>query len=218
MNPMTEEILDQLWAPSGGRKAKLEVTPKAAAEGKVIRNEEGQVGIPAEYLLAALVTAGKFVKYDARKNMSTNDSSLVPAFLFLEGMFYPFKNQKEPWIVDKRRGVLNNAGKSVAVCIVRPKFNKWEFDVDATFKDIDESKVLRLFEYAGKVAGLCDFRPSCRGPFGRFEVTRWESQADTNEEVETEKMFERSEAAEEEDRRIYAEETREEEVALAKSA
>ncbi|MEK7509679.1 MAG: hypothetical protein AAB605_03125 [Patescibacteria group bacterium] len=174
MNPMTEEILDQLWAPSGGRKAKVEITPKQAAEAKIIRHTDGKIGIPAEYLLAALVTAGKFVKYDPRKNMSTSDSSLVPAFIFLEDMFYPFKKQKTPWAVDKRRGVLNNAGKSVAVCIVRPRFDEWEFDVTASFADIDASKVRQLFEYAGKVAGLCDFRPSCRGPFGRFTITKWQ--------------------------------------------
>lgn len=174
MNPMTEEILDALWAPAPGRKAKAEITAAEAAERKVIRNKSGQVGIPAEYLLAALVYAGKFVKYDPRKNMSTNDTSLVPAFLFLEDMFYPFKDQETPWAVDKRRGVLNNAGKPVAVCIVRPRFNTWEFDVTASFADIDASKVRQLFEYAGKVAGLCDFRPSCRGPFGRFTITKWE--------------------------------------------
>lgn len=174
MNPMTEAILDQLWAPSGSRKAKVEITPQQAAEAKIIRNLKGLIGIPAEYLLAALVTAGKFVKYDTRKNMSTNDSSLVPAFIFLEGMFFPFENQKTKWVVDKRRGVLNNAGKSVAVCIVRPRFDEWAFDVTASFADIDASKVRQLFEYAGKVAGLCDFRPSCRGPFGRFTISRWE--------------------------------------------
>lgn len=174
MNPMTDELLDDLWAGSSRRKVKVERTPAEAAESKVIRNEKGDVGIPAEYLLAALVTAGRHVKYDARKNFSTSDASLVPAFVFLEDMFYPFKDQEQKWVVDKRRGVLDNGGKKVAVCIVRPRIDAWEFDVTASFADIDASKVRQLFEYAGKVAGLGDFRPSCQGPFGRFTISKWE--------------------------------------------
>lgn len=174
MNPMTEELLDALWSPAPGRKAKREQTPAQAAEEKVIRNSKGEIGIPQEYLLGALVTAGKFVKYDARKNMSTSGSSLVPSFVSLNDMFYPFKDQDVKWVVDKRRGVLDNGGKQVAVCIVRPRFDTWEIDVSASFADIDASRVRQLFEYAGKVAGIGDFRPSCSGPFGRFAVTKWE--------------------------------------------
>lgn len=175
MNPMTEEILDDLWAGSSKRKVKVEQTAAQAAEKKIIRDSKtNKVGIPAEYLMAALVTAGKFVKYDARKNMSTADSSLVPAFVFLEDMFYPFKNQKTKHVVDKRRGVLDNGGKKVAVCIVRPRFDTWEFDVSAGFADIGADKVKQLFEFAGKAAGLGDFRPSCQGPFGRFTIAKWE--------------------------------------------
>jgi len=174
MNPMTDELLEDLWGGSAKRKTRVEQTMEAAAESKLIRDENDRVGIPAEYLLAALVTAGKFVKYDARKNFSTTGSSLVPSFIFLEDMFYPFKDQKTKHVVDKRRGVLNNGGKEVAVCIVRPRIDVWEFDVTAGFADIDPSKVKQIFEYAGKVAGLGDFRPSCRGPFGRFTVSKWE--------------------------------------------
>lgn len=175
MNPMTDEILDDLWAGSSKRKIKVEQTPAQAAEKKIIRDPKtNKVGIPAEYLLAALVTAGRFVKYDARRNMSTADSSLVPAFVFLEDLFYPFNDQEVKHVVDKRRGVLNNGGKEVAVCIVRPRFDTWEFDVTVGFADIGPDKVKQLFEFAGKAAGLGDFRPSCRGPFGRFTIAKWE--------------------------------------------
>lgn len=178
MNPMTDDLLEGLWGGSSKRKARIEQTMEEAAKSKLIRDENGKIGIPAEYLLAALVTAGRYVKYDARKNFSTADSSLVPAFIFLEDMFYPFKNQKVKHVVDKRRGVLNNGGKEVAVCIVRPRFDVWQFDVTAGFADIDSSRVKQIFEYAGKVAGLGDFRPSCRGPFGRFTIAEWKVEED----------------------------------------
>jgi hypothetical protein len=178
MNQMTEETLDQLWSPGSKRKQRVQdITPKQAAESKLIRNEDGEIGIPVEYLFAALVYAGKFVKYDSRRNMSTADTSLVPSCIFLEGAFYPFKNQKEPWHVDKRRGVLRSgSAKGVAVAIVRPRIVNWEFDVVVEYDgdEIDVTKVRALFEAAGKKAGLGDFRPNCRGPFGRFIISRWD--------------------------------------------
>lgn len=183
MNPMTDETLDELFAGSGARKArKTDITQEQVAANRVIRENgdpNGKIGIPMEYLMAALVYAGKFVKYDARKNMSTTAGSLVPSLISLDEMFYPFKNQtpaagqENLWVIDKRRGVLKANG--VAVAIIRPKIMSWEIDVTVEFDEdeINESKVRAVFEAAGKFAGLGDFRPACKGPFGRFTIKEW---------------------------------------------
>jgi len=184
MNPMTDETLDELFAGSGARKArKTDITQEQVAANRVIREDNdpnGKIGIPMEYLMAALVYAGKFVKYDARKNMSTTAGSLVPSLISLDDMFYPFKNQTPAngqdnlWLIDKRRGVLKANG--VAVAIIRPKIMNWEIDVTLEFDqdEINESKVRAVVEAAGKFAGLGDFRPACKGPFGRFTVKDWQ--------------------------------------------
>ena len=175
MNPMTAEILDDLDGVAGARKMKDMSTPKEKAERKIIRNEDGVIGLPAEYLFSCLVEAGRQIKIDTKRSMSTKDSSLVPSFLSIEDTFFPFKNQKVEWIVDRRRGVLDNGGKKVAVCITRPKFSEWEFDVRITLdsSECSEDKAKLLFAKAGKSVGLGDFRPSCRGNFGKFVITKW---------------------------------------------
>lgn len=38
-----------------------------------------------------------------------------------------------------------------------------------------------IVDAAGKRIGLGDFRPDCKGPFGKFVVTLWEEQAEKEE-------------------------------------
>ena len=175
MNPATDELLDALFGGAGARKAKAtDRTMESVAKEKIIRDENGVIGIPIEYLFSCLVEAGRQIKIDSKRAISTKDSTLLPSFLALEEMFLPFHDQDEPMIVDKRRGKLPKDG--TAVCIVRPKFKRWSFDVIISVdeKKIAEDKVRTLFDTAGCSVGLGDFRPSCRGQFGRFRVAEWE--------------------------------------------
>jgi hypothetical protein len=174
MNPMTEDTLDQLYGGASARKRKDTERPqKDVAAEKVIRDAEGNIGLPVEYLFSALVNAGRFVKYDAKKNISNATSTLIPSFMSIEEFFLPFADQKVEWKVDKRRGRL--AASGVAVCIIRPRFEQWSFTVTIEINDteIAEDKVKELFRYAGGAVGLGDFRPACKGPFGRFTVDEW---------------------------------------------
>jgi hypothetical protein len=175
MNPMTDDLLEELRTGVHAPKDK-ESTRQQVAEKKIIRNEEGKIGIPAEYLFSCLVEAGRFVKYDSKKSISTKDSTLLPSFLTIEDFFFPFTDQDTPWKADVRRGILDSGGKKVAVPIVRPRFDKWGFEIMVTVdtKEINEDKIKDLFTRAGNAIGLADFRPSCRGPFGRFKVVSWE--------------------------------------------
>lgn len=174
MNPMTEDILDELYGGASARKPRnSDKKQEDVAKEKVIRNESGAVGLPIEYLFSCLVEAGRFVQYDGKRKVSNADSTLIPSFMSLQEMFLPFLDQDTPWHVDKRRGRLQNG---TAVCIIRPRFDTWAFNVTVEFDEgeINEGKVKELFRRAGTAIGLADFRPSCRGPFGRFEVKKWE--------------------------------------------
>ena len=123
-----------------------------------------------------MVEAGRQVKLTGKRSISTKDSSLLPSFLTIEEFFLPFTDQKVEWVTDKRRGKLPKDG--TAVCIVRPKFDKWGFS--ATFiineDEAAEEKIRDLANRAGSAVGLGDFRPACRGPFGRFKVESWKSE------------------------------------------
>lgn len=179
-NPMTDDTLDDLIYGSAGKRKPPErdVPLEHLAEKKLCLGPSGEFGIPANYLFASLVEAGRHVIYDKRTKLSTATSSLIPALLAIvpelldekgDG-FIPFKDQDQKWIVDRRRGVL--AANKAAVAIVRPKFKEWAFDVTVEVDEdqVNIDKIKDLFNTAGRLTGLGDFRPSKRGQFGRFRV------------------------------------------------
>ena len=179
-NPMTDETLDELIYGSAGKRKppKNDVSIQDIATKRLCLGPNGEFGIPANYLFAALVDAGRHVIFDKKTKLSTRESSLVPSLLSIvpdlineagDG-FIPFQDQKVKWIADKRRGVL--AANGAAVAVVRPKFPTWAFDVtvEVNLDQVAIEKVQELFNAAGRFSGLGDFRPSKRGPFGRFNV------------------------------------------------
>ena len=196
-NPMTERTLDEL--ESGVRTSLRKDRPREdVVREKVIVNN-GYLGVPAEYLLACLIEAGRKVK-NGKFNISTATSSTLPGFLSIRDEFLPFthienngsfdwlETHKEsgypegitevPWIADRRRGVLDSGGKKVAVPIVRPKFPagwtiKATIDIDEGENGCSPDTAKKLFEVAGRSIGLGDFRPAKRGPFGRALVSSW---------------------------------------------
>lgn len=59
----------------------------------------------------------------------------------------------------------------------RPRLDKWEcaFEIDYENTLLMEEQVRKIVDDAGERVGLLDFRPERKGPFGRFMVTRWDS-------------------------------------------
>lgn len=172
-DPMSDETLEELRTKVSAPKRPDRPAQEVAAE-KVYRYD-GKIGIPSMNLFASLRDAGKYVKFDARKSISTSDTTLLPELLTIDDYFMPFPDGTA-WVTDKRRGVMKSGGKEVAVCVVRPRFDKWEFTVNITIdtSHVSEESFRLLFRYAGSRTGLCSFRPTCGGPFGRFVVTKWE--------------------------------------------
>jgi hypothetical protein len=175
MNPMSDDTLDELAGVKSKAASEKEMPLEDRAKKRVIRDQDGNIALPVTYILAALIAAGRSVK-NGKDKISTAVSTTLYEFLSIDAEFFPFKNQHEPMIVDKRRGVLNNAGKSVAVAIIRPKFKNWEIDleviVDTQVMSLEVVK--KVFEAAGSKIGVGDFRPAKKGPFGMFNVTSWQ--------------------------------------------
>lgn len=178
MNPATEEVLAQLPGAGAGYKKGKEMkdrTREEIAEARVIKGADGKVGLPAEYLYACIVEAGRLVAYDGKKKVSTADTTLVFSFLSIEESFFPFEGHDGKYEIDVRRGV--NKTTKGAQAIVRPRFDDWKFrvtmEIDESDANLTASKAKELFQKAGKMIGLADFRPTCRGPFGRFRVAEW---------------------------------------------
>jgi hypothetical protein len=170
MNPATEELLNQLRNKTPSPK-RTDWSPEDEARTKLYRDVDGRVGIPALNLNSCLIEAGRMVKNGA-KQLSTAKSTIIPSFLSINSLFLPF-NGDPKWVADMRRGRNPNGGEMVV--LVRPRFDDWSFDFTLEVDDdeINLNVVRSLVETAGKKVGLCDFRPACKGPFGRFAVTKW---------------------------------------------
>jgi hypothetical protein len=57
----------------------------------------------------------------------------------------------------------------------RPCFNDWRLTCTLSIDpDLISLRLVRdVVDAAGKRIGLGDFRPDCKGPFGKFVVTSW---------------------------------------------
>jgi hypothetical protein len=57
----------------------------------------------------------------------------------------------------------------------RPRLDSWQVTFTLEYDDtlLKESQVRQIVDDTGKRVGLLDFRPACKGSFGRFVVTSW---------------------------------------------
>lgn len=144
--------------------------PREQAEVKLYRDSTGACVLPGPNLFAALIEAGKHVK-SGKSKLSTNRSSLVPAGMSVLELELPILPNK--WEVDSRAVVIPSTGGRI-MCH-RPRFDEWRLQgtVQVDESMFGERLVRDLFDLAGSRVGLGDFRPSRRGPFGRFKVVSW---------------------------------------------
>lgn len=175
MNPKTAEILETLYTGKRSTSLKGETPPHEAAAKKLYVNDDGQIGIPADNLFACLAEAGRMVKYDGRRSISTASSSLLAGLIEFENDFLPF-NEGAEWKTSMMGGNLKQGANKTAVAIVRPRFPRWGLTFTMTIDDrfVKEKIIRQLFDVAGNFVGLGDFRPGCKGRWGRFKVAKWE--------------------------------------------
>jgi hypothetical protein len=172
INAATDELLDQLRGRIRVVKDR-DATLEEEAAKKLYVNTTGQPGdgIPALNLFSSMIIAGRKVK-NGRTQVSTASTSTLPGFLAIQESFLLF-DEDETWVADKRRGTNPNGGEMV--CIVRPRFDKWGFDVTFELEDSEASPTIvkEILRVSGNFIGLGDFRPAKRGPFGRFRIVEW---------------------------------------------
>jgi hypothetical protein len=58
----------------------------------------------------------------------------------------------------------------------RPRLDTWRLKFELEFDNelLTEQQLRQVVDDTGQRVGLLDFRPERKGPFGRFNVTRWE--------------------------------------------
>lgn len=178
MNRMAEEALMALVTKQKTAKNAAPKSIEDQCEEKIYRDEGGTIVIPAQNLFSSLAEAGRSVRLDGKKQVSTADSSKLAAILSINELHLPLvkaSDNSKPagWTTRIDRGVNPNGG--TAVGIVRPCFSDWAINltITANLTDYSESIVRELFTRAGNEVGLCDWRPQRKGTYGRFRVDAW---------------------------------------------
>jgi hypothetical protein len=146
-------------------------TPQEIAESKLYLDLDGEPMIPQPNLLRCIIDAGKFFKAGKSK-VTTIKSSLIPSCVEIEGVCIKIHHE-QPWKVDSRPVRIPSTGGRILAH--RPCFDDWRLDFELILDEtIIAARMLRdIVDAAGKRIGLGDFRPDCKGPFGRFVVTEW---------------------------------------------
>jgi hypothetical protein len=147
-------------------------TPREIAESALYLDEKGRPCIPQPNLLRCIVDGGSYHKA-GKKQITTKQESLLYACCDVEGVSIPIKH-KQPWSVDTRP-IVNPSTKG-RVLRHRPKFHDWEltFEVRLNAEIIGVNLLRKIIDDSGVKAGLGDYRPNRKGPFGKFVVVHWQ--------------------------------------------
>lgn len=179
MNRMSESTLEGLRTKAKKPKAAnigKTSTPREDAAPKVYQHE-GKPVLPGENLMACLIASGVFVRLDQKRQISTGKATLLPGLMSMLDFVLPLVDPDtlKPcvWEPDVRKGTNPNGNE--AVCIVRPRFDRWAFKcrIEIDDAEIGENTIRQLWDLAGRRIGLGDFRPSRKGIFGQFCVEEW---------------------------------------------
>lgn len=159
-----ESINEKAVAAKGSRAKKTD-----NLESYVYRDQDGNLGIPGANFVAALVQAGRFTQDPRSPRKSAMD--LVKSGIIPLVDIATFEPHVAKWdYEDARRVVIQRAG----VTRIRPAMKAgWActFELLVTVPEyLPPAKVLDMIGQAGKLIGVCDFRPS----YGRFAVVGFE--------------------------------------------
>jgi len=161
--------------PNAGKKSRKHRPPEEEAElgcywtnGK---KKKKTLAIPWVAVYSACIEASKQYKFKGQKTFA----DIIAATVSCDCDFIPLTTDKyevyEEWvrIPPKTGGVVK---------IARPRIRKWTTEpfviyVDDEVYQLDEFQ--KIFIDAGKLVGICAWRPQKRGPYGKFAVEKFEA-------------------------------------------
>ena len=145
-------------------------SPEEQAEIAAYRHPQtDELYIPGVNFQRALVKAAVYSKGKGRASLQ----KVAAAGLFVSPEYLLLGTRE--YVVDTRPVVM--PATKGRVLRHRPRLDQWK--ASATI-DYDEEllageQVRQIVDDAGTRIGLLDFRPECKGPFGRFVVVRWDT-------------------------------------------
>jgi hypothetical protein len=138
------------------------------AKKRLYINDKKQLYLPTIAFTNSLWEGSAYIKFGKQTARSVIASAI---FAMEETTILLDKETGKPikkYDTDSRWVVVNKS----RIMRHRPCISNWmvnlplEFDMDF----IEPEQILPLFQRAGKIIGVMDFRPACRGRFGRYTV------------------------------------------------
>jgi hypothetical protein len=158
-----ESVANKAAAAKGSKAKKTD-----DIESYVYRDDDGNLGVPGQNLAASIQLAGKFRQDPRSPRKSAFD--LCKAGIIPITTIAPFEPSTSTWDFElAARVTVQRAG----VTRIRPAMREgWNLTFNllvTTPEYLPPQMVADLISSAGRLVGLCDFRPT----YGRFAVTRF---------------------------------------------
>lgn len=161
------------------RAAKNSATKKTDdVNSYVYRTHDGFLGVPGKNMHAAIAEAGRYMPDPRSPRKSARDllrAGIVP--LTVVAAFEPFRREWD--YLDRQRVTVQRAG----VTRTRPAMLEgWilSFELLVSVPEyVSPTTLHNLITQAGKLCGLCDFRPT----YGRFQVDSFRAEAEIIEQL-----------------------------------
>lgn len=140
-------------------------TPEEQAESKAYRDEHGILAYPCQNIMACLL--------EAARTFSEKEAAAVPHAVEVEGLSASFN--AKAYNIDSRSVMLRVDGNRQRAMCYRPRIDNWRltFILNIDHQQVKTVLVRQMLERAGKMVGLGDYRPQCKGPFGKFHIVDW---------------------------------------------
>ena len=160
--------LDIADKPKGIRRETQ--TPEEIAKGKLYIDSNENIYIPATWFQGCIVEAGKNIKMSGKGSSKATYSKVVGSSVEIN----PFEIVLDAkWKVFSILAVNpTTKGRNI---LHRPQFDKWEVSFEVQFEEtmIEPVVMKEIFDIAGRIVGVGDWRPAKKGRFGKFQVTNW---------------------------------------------
>lgn len=146
-------------------------SPEEQAEAHVYRHPDtGRLHIPGVNIQRGIVAAATFSKGRGRGSLQ----KAAAAGVFVREPYCEITPQT--YVVDSRPVVI--AATKGRIIRHRARFDEWEVSFTVEYDEVllKPTEMRKVIDDLGQRVGLLDFRPAKNGPFGRFIVTRWQTE------------------------------------------
>lgn len=155
----------------GSSAGQERLSPREDCESRLHIGQNGEPCIPSYMMMASVAEGGKFEKI-GKAQVTTKDSSLLYGCLEIEEIEIYIIHVR-PWDVFQKD--IRNPSTKGRMLRYRPIFYDWKlrFTMRLDTSVMNEKTLRRIIDHAGTKKGLGDFRPGCKGPYGKYVVTHW---------------------------------------------